>query len=206
MILRTTDINETTAEHVEIHFLSTKIEIQQLCYEWKIQNFSLSTKKTGEYLVSPTFSFSDNKLKWYVVLYPMDKVIENQNYMSLYHHLNSLGLEKIEVKCQFHIIDNVKRKHFELNKIYTREALDSVGFLRYVQGDVIMNDMFFPNDCRTIVCHVPAGLDNITSQRTAPNNTPINQKPQLQLLNNYELLFCNHKLCDVAIMTSHKKL
>ena len=137
------DVNETTADHIQMHFLSTKIETLELCCEWKIQNFSLCTKTTGEYLVSSTFSSSDNKLKWYLVLYPKGKVIENQNYLYLYLHLNSLeGLEKIKVKYEFHILDNIMGKHFERNNIYIYEALDSVGFLRYVQRNAIMNDMF----------------------------------------------------------------
>ena len=38
-------------------------------------------------------------------------------------------------------------------------------------------------------------MDNITSQRTALNNTQIDQKPLLQLLNNYESLFCFFIYC-----------
>ena len=187
-------------------FAFTKLHLIKISYEWKIHDFRVISPNRGFYLDSPQFSSSNyENVKWRISMCPSHLTKELQDFLSLFLCLKSNPKNlQLKTNYKFSILDRNRKKYFEKDHTHTFIKRSSVGYQTYVLRSEIINDDYLPNGCLTIVCDITVGVDKISENCTIFDVKP--DKPQLELLNDYESLLNNQKLCDVTIIISDKKI
>ena len=192
----------------EKYFGFTKMKTIKLSYEWKIYNFSVTNTKNGEYLESPHFSSTTNEnIKCFIWLYPRGENKDEEDFLSIYLHILFQKFSKIEGNFTFSILNKKGDKSHkgQGNNLFTQSD-NNWGFQKYVKRSDI-NKTCLINDCLTIFCDITLGLNHVSSQNLAIHNSvKTNEKPLLQLLSDYGLLFNNQEYSDIKIIISDKTL
>lgn len=190
---------------------ATRINIVKVKYEWKVYNFSVCGKETGECIDSPKFSAPNDDIEWTLMLYPKGDTPENKDYLSLYLLFEQTKkTKKVEAKLKFSILDKHHHEHFEVRTIKHYKESIAHGYPAYEKRSEILNGNFLPNDCLTIVCKITAGRDieNLTTQ-VGGSGEPMLQMQrsqyQLTLFSNQESLWNNQEFHDVKLVASGKE-
>lgn len=140
----------------------THVRTRKCTYLWEIYNYNVCSKKNGEALVSPIFSFKDNdKFKWCLRLYPKGVSGKPEDDVVLILDLKSkpeASPEEMEVEYTFSILAaSGQEKH----------SARSVNWFNTKQGNgqrIINRRLLFeqsselmPNNVLTILCKINAG-------------------------------------------------
>ena len=202
------DKNQDLDRPAENFFGFTKVDVIKISYEWKIHDFRVIGQNNRVSLKSSEFSSNYANVKWCISLYPKGRNEDSEDFLSIFlrseSHPENLQLE---TNFQISILNRNRKKCFVKDHTHTFIKSSGHGATKHVLKSEIMNDDYLPNGCLTIVCDITAGLDKImTKNCTAFDNIKADEKSQHVLLNDYESLLNNQKLCDVTIVISDKKL
>lgn len=133
----------------------THVHVKKTNFLWTINNFSYSSKATGEHLLSPEFSTGANDgIKWLLQLSPNGINKSYENYISIYLVNKSANFTaNIEVAIS---IINIAGKECNRKKEKCRIAANgSVPFPSYIDKKFYtaeMREVLLPNDVLTISC------------------------------------------------------
>lgn len=144
----------------------TDQKIVKLSYLWAIRNFSLCQQRTGEALLSATFSGGEIKpVAWRLKVFPRGCDAAHEHFVSLF--LVSCNARRVSAKVCFSVIDAGEKE-----AIWKRtETLiflgkgDGWGFGKFVGRLALKQDSnnLLPNDTLTLKCEVIALESSVTN-------------------------------------------
>lgn len=183
---------------------STKINVIKLKYEWKVHNFSVCPKKTGEFISSPKFSAPNDDIQWNLDLYPKGHESDCKDFVSVFLKFTQTEKTKeVEVKMKFYVLDKQEKKHCQCQFEFHYEASTGYGHGKFMKRSEIKgNENLLPNDCLTLVCEFTASR-NIINGKSQPNYSK--RQRQLKILSNQESFLNNQEFYDVKLVAAGKK-
>lgn len=144
----------------------TDQKIVKLSHLWTIRNFSLCQQRTGEALLSTTFSGGEIKpVTWRLEVFPRGCDAAHEYFVSLF--LVSCNARRVSAKACFSVIDagenEAIRKHTQ-TLIFLGKG-DGWGFGKFVGRLALKQDSnnLLPSDTLTLKCEVIALESSVTS-------------------------------------------
>ena len=149
-----------TSKLVLNNFYPTEIEQDQLNIVFRIFDFHLLEKESGEYIKSRIFGMEKNpNIQWVLKVYPNGNCKKNEGYLSISLFLNPED-PNVTVKADLRILvqnansDEQKRK-FNFTRKFFDFKYKSWNVVRYISINELLNNTdLLPNNVLTILCSI----------------------------------------------------
>lgn len=184
----------------ELQWTVTPIEADECTYYWKIQNFNLLQKKTGEALFSPPFYAEKNRtLQWRLKIYSEGNRQVNSDCISLFlYPVKPFSCEEIRANFCISLLNDEKEtiNSHETSYVFNKDTGDAFGWSRFLSKKELKNPSLLPDDSLHILCYIKifATIGKTISGKSVDNSF----KPFVLSL---ESLFDSDEFHDFTIIT-----
>lgn len=141
----------------ELQWTVTPIEVDECTYYWKIQNFNLLQKKTGEALFSPKFFAEKNQqLQWRLKIYSEGNREANKDFISLFlYPVKPFCCEEIKATFSISLLNDKKeaKNSHETSYVFNKDTGDTFGWSRFLSKKDL-RDSLLPDDSLRILCYI----------------------------------------------------
>ncbi|UYV69649.1 SPOPL [Cordylochernes scorpioides] len=180
---------------------SKKTDRIDCTFLWTIENFSWYQEEKRKCLQSSSFSSPTNdKLRWYLRLFPNGTGDNCEGFLSLFLCLDStlrninttFKLSIIDVDREVAIVQKTKRRFYEVES-------NDWGWHKFVKRDTLLDKKqeLLPNDQLTILCQLSVLSDCV--EIVGQNNAVLFDIPECTWVEDMGLMLENQKFSDVTL-------
>ena len=199
---------ELVAPHTVI--AKTKSQVIKLQYDWMIENLSLKSKKTSEYLESSTFSHEgDATRKWQLLIFPNGEYHHCSQYLGLHLQLTE-SLYHTKVKCNVTLLNSNQKVVAKPNLF----SCPNSGVIRPGQRigsptAILIRDLLqsLPDDQLHVKCEIVYEVDETTiaSCTYSSEKLQFSSSNSGNLVDHFKLLFNSKTFADIVIDVKGQK-
>lgn len=188
----------------------TTIEMKKANYTWVVKNFGFCNKEVGHKIVSPEFSTtSDDKLKWYLILYPNGVSDSYKNHVSISFAAATAGADDgpfpVEAEFSLSILNAEKKPFFEAKRRckYLKKG-DTGSFHEFALKSFLSehSESFLKNDEIIIFCEYTVIYGKKTHLDLTYTKKSITSKKQYLSPDAFEEQFESEEFCDFTLIAS----